>query len=77
MIKPGRLIQVSIGYPIANVPLGRYHLKGELSRPFGLGVIAGAGQESTLIRFMSAFEAIFPLRPIPERVLQETTGTKA
>ncbi|KAI6080632.1 amidase signature enzyme [Hypoxylon rubiginosum] len=77
MDSPMCSLSCASGYPIANVPLGRYHLKGELSRPFGLGVIAGAGQESTLIRFMSAFEAIFPLRPIPERVLQETTGTKA
>ncbi|KAI4858882.1 amidase signature enzyme [Hypoxylon rubiginosum] len=62
------------GYPIANVPLGRYHLKGKLSRPFGLGVMARAGQESTLVRFMSAFEAVFPPRPVPERVLQENLG---
>ncbi|OTB13859.1 hypothetical protein K445DRAFT_368357 [Daldinia sp. EC12] len=57
------------GYPIATVPLGRYKLKGELSRPFGLAILAGEHQESVLIRFMSAFESVFREREIPERLL--------
>ncbi|KAK6953331.1 hypothetical protein Daesc_005634 [Daldinia eschscholtzii] len=58
-----------IGYPIATVPLGRYKLKGELSRPFGLAILAEEHQESVLIRFMSAFESVFREREIPERLL--------
>ncbi|XXH04737.1 hypothetical protein Hte_011159 [Hypoxylon texense] len=59
------------GYPIANIPLSRYHLKGNLSRPFGLGAIARAGQESALIRLMSAFQDEPPVRRTPERLLQK------
>jgi amidase len=61
-------LSAASGYPLANVPLGRYFLKGQLSRPFGLAAIAKAGQEGTLIKFMSAYEANFPARPLPEQV---------
>ncbi|KAH6842383.1 hypothetical protein B0I37DRAFT_407452 [Chaetomium sp. MPI-CAGE-AT-0009] len=59
-------------YPIANVPLGRYPLKGELSRPFGLAVFARPEQEGIIFRFMSAYEASFPPRAIPERFVAKT-----
>lgn len=37
-----------IEYSIANVPLGRYHLTGVASRPFGLAVLALPEEEGTL-----------------------------
>lgn len=58
------------GYPIANLPLGRYHLKGEPIRPFGLAALARSEGEGTLFQFMSAYEANFPARVIPERLLR-------
>ncbi|KAK4151888.1 amidase signature domain-containing protein [Chaetomidium leptoderma] len=62
-------LSMASGYPIANVPLGRYRLKGQLSRPFGLAALARQGAETTLFRFMSAYEANFPARVIPEQLL--------
>ncbi|KAK4446773.1 amidase signature domain-containing protein [Podospora aff. communis PSN243] len=63
------VLSTASGYPIANVPLGRYHLKGQLSRPFGLAVLAPSEQEGSIFRFMSAYEASFPARPVPERLV--------
>lgn len=58
-----------LGFPLANVPLGRYHLKGIASRPFGLGALAKAGHEAMLFKFMTAYEANFPARIIPEQLM--------
>ncbi|KAL8741179.1 MAG: hypothetical protein Q9190_006184 [Brigantiaea leucoxantha] len=54
------------GYPIATMPLGILHHKG---RPFGLGLIAQAGREDLMFQFMSAYEANFPPRSIPNALL--------
>lgn len=62
-------LSTASGYPIANVPLGRYHLKGVASRPFGLAILAKAGGEGTLFKVMTAYEANFPRRVIPEQLL--------
>ncbi|AEO66790.1 uncharacterized protein THITE_151705 [Thermothielavioides terrestris NRRL 8126] len=72
MDSPVCSLSTASGYPISNVPLGRYHLKGQLSRPFGLAALARPEAEGTLIKFMSAFEANFPARVIPEQLLSET-----
>ncbi|KAI7777252.1 hypothetical protein LA080_003841 [Diaporthe eres] len=56
------------GYPIVNVPLGRYHLKGKASRPFGLAIHVKAGGEGTLFKVMKAYEANFPPRVVPEQL---------
>ena len=55
-----------LGYPIATMPLGILHHKG---RPFGLGLIAQAGREDLMFQFMSAYEANFPPRSIPNALL--------
>ncbi|KAK4234149.1 amidase signature enzyme [Achaetomium macrosporum] len=52
----------SSGYPIATVPLGRRNTNG---RPFGVSILARTNEEGTLIRIMSAWEAMFPKREIP------------
>ncbi|OIW26659.1 hypothetical protein CONLIGDRAFT_646812 [Coniochaeta ligniaria NRRL 30616] len=74
MDSPACSLSTASGYPIANVHLGRYYLKGELSRPFGLAVFARPEQEGAILRFMSAYKASFPTRPIPER-LAGVTGS--
>lgn len=54
------------GYPIATMPLG---VLKDYGRPFGLAIMARAGREDILFRFMSAFEANFPKRVIPPLLL--------
>lgn len=51
------------GYPFATLPLSYFNKNG---RPFGLVAIASAWQEELLVRVMSAWEATFPKRRIPE-----------
>ncbi|KAK4144609.1 uncharacterized protein C8A04DRAFT_11444 [Dichotomopilus funicola] len=70
MDSPVCSLSFASGYPLANIPLGRYRLKGELSRPFGLAALARPGAERTLFRFMSAYKANFPPRVIPEQLLR-------
>lgn len=57
------------GYPIATMPLGVLDFNG---RPFALGIMAQAGREDLMFRFMSAFERHFPPRPLPMRLLDQT-----
>ncbi|KAJ4860480.1 amidase domain-containing protein [Trichoderma breve] len=51
------------GYPTANVPLGILSYNG---RAYGICLIAKAGEEETLLRFMSIFENTLPPRPVPD-----------
>lgn len=51
------------GYPFATLPLSYFKKNG---RPFGLVAIAPAWQEELLVRVMSAWEATFPKRRVPE-----------
>lgn len=44
------------------MPLGVLDYNG---RPFGLAIMAQAGREDLLFRFMSAYEAVFPKRSVP------------
>lgn len=60
----------SIGYPIATVPLGRRNTNG---RPFGASIMTRAGDEGTLIRIRSAWEATFPKREMPTVFLGDTS----
>ncbi|EXJ68778.1 uncharacterized protein A1O5_07709 [Cladophialophora psammophila CBS 110553] len=50
------------GYPIATLPLSYLDYNG---RPFGLSVIARAGQDTLLIKVQSAWEATFGARKPP------------
>jgi len=58
------------GYPIACVPVGLVRYSEDKGRPFGLCLVAKAGQEELLLRFMSAFEQAFPSRPLPRPLLE-------
>ncbi|KAK4705108.1 amidase, partial [Phenoliferia sp. Uapishka_3] len=53
------------GYPIVTVPLGYLNATGQ---PFGLAFIGTAYSERTLIQLMSAFEANFPPRRVPQQL---------
>ncbi|KAI1290544.1 amidase signature domain-containing protein [Xylaria venustula] len=50
------------GYPLATMPLGQLSYNG---RPFGLCMVAKAGREESLLRFMAFYEECTPARPIP------------
>ena len=56
-----------VGYPIATMPMGVLKYNG---RPFAMGIIAQAGREDLMFQFMSAWEAVFPPRHIPARLLE-------
>jgi len=66
MDSPCPRVAAAAGYPIATVPLGKIDYK---DRPFGLAIIAKAGREDLLIRFMSAFEASSDPRAVPARLV--------
>ncbi|KAK0708454.1 amidase signature domain-containing protein [Lasiosphaeris hirsuta] len=52
------------GYPIATVPLGQLRYN---KRPFGLCLMARAGDDEKLLRFMAAYEAsVSGPRPVPD-----------
>lgn len=48
---------------MAAVPLGYIESSG---RPYGLQTIAPAGQEAKLVKFMAAWEQVFPPRRVPD-----------
>lgn len=48
---------------MAAVPVGYIKSSG---RPYGLQAIAPAYQESKLVRFMAAWEQVFPPRRVPD-----------
>jgi amidase len=56
------------GYPIAAMPAGIIPADG---RPYALGIMAQAGSEDLMFQFMSAFEAHFPARGLPSRVMDD------
>ncbi|KAF2434006.1 amidase signature enzyme [Tothia fuscella] len=54
------------GYPLVMVPLGTIDYNG---RPHGICIIAKKGQEEKLLFFASAYEKVFPERPLPLQLL--------
>ncbi|KAL7939304.1 amidase signature enzyme [Trichoderma chlorosporum] len=51
------------GYPTANVPLGILSYNG---RAYGTCLIARAGEEEVLLRFMNIYESTLSPRPVPD-----------
>ena len=45
------------GWPVATVPLGNMEKNGQ---PYGFFVLASAGNEAMLLRFMAAYHRTFP-----------------
>ncbi|KAI1127061.1 amidase signature domain-containing protein [Nemania abortiva] len=66
MDSPCPRVAAAAGYPIATMPLGTLNHNG---RPFGLAIIAKAGQENIMFSFMSAFEANSKPRVVPPRLV--------
>ncbi|KAF2711939.1 hypothetical protein K504DRAFT_453711 [Pleomassaria siparia CBS 279.74] len=62
MYSPITTIAACSSGPIRTVPLGPLNINGRL---FGLGIIARPGEEATVLKVMSAFEATFPARSLP------------
>ncbi|KAI9150779.1 hypothetical protein HJFPF1_10556 [Paramyrothecium foliicola] len=67
---PACSLSTASEYPIANILLGRYRLKEELNRPFGLAAMALPHNEGSLLQFMSAYHAKGSGRVIAERLLK-------
>lgn len=62
MDSPIATVAACAGGPIGTVPLG---LLKKFGRPFGLGIVARPGEETTVLKVMSAYEATFPERELP------------
>ena len=52
-----------LGYPVMAMPLGRLKYNG---RPFGICVMAKAGAEDVMLRFMAAYERAIGPRVVPD-----------
>jgi len=57
-----RIINVSSGCPIANIPAGIQ----SNGLPFGLSIFADRFREDLLLRAMSAFEVLYPKKIVPK-----------
>lgn len=65
-------IAAAAGSPVGTVPLGYSKTTG---RPYGLAVVAAAGQEQKIFQFMSAWDATMPKRlPPPQMVNWKAEG---
>jgi Asp-tRNA(Asn)/Glu-tRNA(Gln) amidotransferase A subunit family amidase len=53
------------------MPLARLKQSG---RPYGLSVVAKAGQERTILAIMSAYEANFDARALPDMIDSVSIG---
>ncbi|KAH6662989.1 hypothetical protein B0J14DRAFT_662361 [Halenospora varia] len=59
-------IAAAAGVPVGTVPLG---YSKTTSRPYGLAVVATAGQEQNTFQFMSAWDATMPKRMPPPQLV--------
>jgi amidase len=59
-------VAAAAGFPIGNVPLGFAQFNG---RGIGLSVLAPAGQELAILKFMSAWEKSLPEARVPPPML--------
>ncbi|KAI1773051.1 putative glutamyl-tRNA amidotransferase subunit A [Hypoxylon cercidicola] len=55
------------GYPVAGMPLSYLDFNG---RPLGVAALAGKNRDATLVKLMSAWEATFPKRKPPPRLVE-------
>lgn len=63
-----RKVLTTVGYPIAQAPLSYLDYNG---RPFGVSILAKAGQDALLVKVLSAWEATFPPRKPPPLLVEE------
>ena len=64
-------VAMAAGFPVGAMPLGLAEFNG---RAFGMEVIARAGGEDQILRFMSAWETLFPRKPPPMLVDWDSPG---
>lgn len=60
------IIAAAAGRPVGTVPLGYSPTNG---RPYGLAVVAVAGEEAKMLDFMTAWEATMPERKPPPQMV--------
>ena len=60
-------IAAAAGSPVGAVPLGYAEFNG---RPFGMCIVADAGQEDRILRVMSAWDATLPKRRPPPQLVK-------
>ncbi|KAI0532344.1 amidase signature domain-containing protein [Xylaria digitata] len=65
-------IAAAAGYPVGTMPLGYSVSNG---RPFGMCIVARAGQEGKILRAMSAWDATIVKRKPPAQMLTSTAKT--
>lgn len=66
-------IAAAAGYPVGTMLLG-YSKSND--RPFGMCIIASAGQEDKLLRAMSAWEAPMSTRMPPPQMVADSGSSK-
>ncbi|KAK0123882.1 hypothetical protein ONS95_008874 [Cadophora gregata] len=68
-------IAAAAGCPVGTVPLGYSPTNG---RPYGLAIVAAAGKDDHIIKFMSAWDATMPKRKPPPQMVEwaETLSSK-
>lgn len=64
-------IAAAAGYPVGTMPLGYSKTNG---RPFGMCIIASAGQEDKILKAMSAWEATMGKRVPPPQMVEDGSG---
>jgi amidase len=64
----GRIVTIAAaaGYPVGTVPLGYSPTNG---RPYGIAVVAAAGEERKILNFMSAWDETLPKRKPPPQIV--------
>ncbi|KAJ8128010.1 hypothetical protein O1611_g5628 [Lasiodiplodia mahajangana] len=67
-------IAAAAGYPVGTMPLGYSVSNG---RPFGMCIVAAAGQEGKMLQAMSAWEATIGDRKPPPQMLTSATTAEA
>lgn len=66
-------VAAAAGYPVGAMPLGYSNSNG---RPFGLAVVAAAGNEGLMLQAMSAWEKMRPKRQPPPQMVALTSNTE-
>lgn len=67
-------VAAAAGYPVGAMPLGYSKTNG---RPFGLAIVAAAGNEGLMLQAMSAWEKMRPKREPPPQMVERARKTEA
>jgi amidase len=67
-------VAAAAGYPVGAMPLGYSKTNG---RPFGLAIVAAAGNEGLILQAMSAWEQMRPKRQPPPQMVELACNEQA